>query len=81
MKFGLAFAAVFATALAMPSVDGHGADKADTPTCESHQTVVCNGNGNGGLVSLGNLLTGLLGESCAGGDVYCCSESDVEQVS
>jgi hypothetical protein len=49
-------------------------------TCSSGQTVVCKGNGNGGLVSLGNIATGLLGVSCAGGDVYCCSESDVEQV-
>ncbi|KAJ5587584.1 uncharacterized protein N7459_003349 [Penicillium hispanicum] len=79
MKFAVACAALFATtALAMPGSNGHSADKSDTPTCDSHQTVVCDG-GNGGLISLGNILTGLLGESCAGGDVYCCSESDVQQ--
>lgn len=49
-------------------------------TCESNQVVVCKGNGNAGLVSLGNIASGLLGESCSGGDVYCCSEKDVEQV-
>ncbi|KAJ5915683.1 hypothetical protein N7466_011616 [Penicillium verhagenii] len=49
-------------------------------TCKSDQVVVCQGNGNAGLISLGNIATGLLGESCSGGDVYCCSEKDVEQV-
>lgn len=49
-------------------------------TCEGNEVVVCNGNGNGGLISLGNIATGLLGESCSGGDVYCCSEEDVDQV-
>lgn len=49
-------------------------------TCESEQTVVCVGNGNGGLLSLGNIASGLLGDNCSGGDVYCCSEEDLEQV-
>ncbi|KAJ5938035.1 hypothetical protein N7454_004377 [Penicillium verhagenii] len=48
-------------------------------TCKSDQVVVCQGNGNAGLISLGNIASGLLGESCSGGDVYCCSEKDVEQ--
>lgn len=80
MKLILAYSALFATALAMPTSEGHGGDSGDSTVCDSHQTVVCSGNGNGGLLSLGNLLTGLLGESCSGGDVYCCSQSDVEQV-
>ncbi|KAJ5683286.1 hypothetical protein N7462_006451 [Penicillium macrosclerotiorum] len=49
-------------------------------TCESNQVVVCKGNGNGGLFSLGNIAPGLLGDNCSGGDVYCCSEEDVEQI-
>lgn len=52
---------------------------AESTTCESNQIVICSGNGNGGLVSLGNIAPGLLGDNCSGGDVYCCSE-DVEQV-
>ncbi|KAJ5111223.1 hypothetical protein N7532_001758 [Penicillium argentinense] len=82
MKFILACAAIFATtSLAMPTGDDvHVAREDDSTVCESHQTVVCSNNGNGGLLSLGNLLNGLLGESCSGGDVYCCSQSDVEQV-
>jgi hypothetical protein len=31
-------------------------------------------------LSLGNIAPGLLGDNCSGGDVYCCSEEDVEQV-
>lgn len=53
---------------------------AKSTTCESNQIVVCKGNGNGGLLSLGNIAPGLLGDNCSGGDVYCCSEEDVEQV-
>jgi hypothetical protein len=82
MKFFIA-SLLFATALAMPTSEGKvkGSDDDSGKTvCDSHQTVVCSNNGNGGLLSLGNLLTGLLGESCSGGDVYCCSQSDVEQV-
>ena len=51
-----------------------------TTTCASNQVVVCQGNGNAGLVSLGNIAPGLLGDNCSGGDVYCCSEDDVDQV-
>ncbi|KAJ5240285.1 hypothetical protein N7468_004904 [Penicillium chermesinum] len=79
MKLILAVLTLSAISMAMPTNDGHPGHPKDSPTvCESHQTVVCNG-GNGGLLSLGNLLTGLLGESCSGGDVYCCSQSDVDQ--
>lgn len=53
---------------------------AKSTTCESNQIVICKGNGNGGLLSLGNIAPGLLGDNCSGGDVYCCSEDDVEQV-
>lgn len=82
MKLIIACSALFATSLALPAAtkeEGHD-DGGDVTICESHQTVVCSGNGNGGLLSLGNLLTGLLGESCSGGDVYCCSQKDVQQV-
>ncbi|KAJ5975369.1 hypothetical protein N7481_009076 [Penicillium waksmanii] len=77
MKFFVA-SLLFATALAMPTSEGN--DDSGKTVCESHQSVVCDKNGNGGLLSLGNLLNGLLGESCSGGDVYCCSQSDIEQV-
>ncbi|KAJ6131141.1 hypothetical protein N7523_001601 [Penicillium sp. IBT 18751x] len=53
---------------------------AKSTTCDSDQVVVCKGNGNGGLVSLGNIAPGLLGVLCSGGDVYCCSEEDVQQI-
>ncbi|KAJ5984629.1 hypothetical protein N7481_006728 [Penicillium waksmanii] len=53
---------------------------AKSTTCESNQIVVCSGNGNAGLLSLGNIAPGLLGENCSGGEVYCCSEEDVEQI-
>ncbi|KAJ5910712.1 uncharacterized protein N7473_000015 [Penicillium subrubescens] len=34
----------------------------------------------GGSSPLNNLVTGLLRESCSGGDVYYCSQKDVEKV-
>ncbi|KAJ5358410.1 uncharacterized protein N7496_010823 [Penicillium cataractarum] len=83
MRYIFALPLLAVSALAMPTVDGHKEDSGGEPSeetvCESHQTVVCSDNGNGGLLSLGNLLAGLLGESCSGGDVYCCSQKDVEQ--
>lgn len=79
MRYIFALPVLAVSALAMPTDDGHRKG-ADATVCESHQTVVCSGNGNGGLLSLGNILSGLLGESCSGGDVYCCSQNDVEQV-
>ncbi|KAI2791800.1 hypothetical protein POX_c04679 [Penicillium oxalicum] len=89
MKFFLVLSLLAASALAIPadaaykpSSEKSGGEKSsgDTTVCSSKQTVVCSDNGNGGLLSLGNLLTGLLGESCSGGDVYCCSEEEVNQV-
>lgn len=78
--FGLPLLAV--SALAMPTDDGRKkpAEAEAETVCENHETVVCSDNGNGGLLSLGNLLNGLLGENCSGGDIYCCSQKDVEQV-
>lgn len=49
--------------------------------CSSNQQVVCKGNGNGGLLTLGNVLPGGLGVDCSGGDVYCCEKGAVEDVS
>lgn len=75
MKFILATLALVATALAgATNHNGGGA------TCDSDQTVVCTGNGNGGLLTLGNVAPGLLGSSCAAGDVYCCKKTDVDNV-
>lgn len=48
--------------------------------CAGKQTVVCQGQGNGGLITLGNVLPGALGENCAAGDVYCCSHDGIQQV-
>ncbi|KAJ5771960.1 hypothetical protein N7520_002489 [Penicillium odoratum] len=87
MRYIYILAALAASAIAMPTVDGNKGDDEDwdddndndKPTCDVHQTVVCSGNGNGGLLSLGNLLNGLLGESCSG-NVYCCDSEDVNQV-
>lgn len=73
MKYHFAVFALVATAIASST---GGKDK----VCKSDQTVVCKGNGNGGLLSLGNIAPGLLGEKCSGGNVYCCSTEDVKQV-
>ncbi|KAJ5999351.1 hypothetical protein N7451_007161 [Penicillium sp. IBT 35674x] len=70
---------VFFISLALASSAIAASIARSSTTCESDQVVVCKGNGNGGLISLGNIAPGLLGESCSGGDVYCCSEKDVEQ--
>jgi hypothetical protein len=48
--------------------------------CASHQEVVCQGQGNSGLITLGNALPRALAENCAAGDVYCCSHDDIQQV-
>ncbi|KAJ6115215.1 hypothetical protein N7486_000993 [Penicillium sp. IBT 16267x] len=82
MKYILAISALAMTAIAMPTDDGDKKSKDSDDAkyiCESHQTVVCDGNGKGGLLSLGNILSGLLGESCSGGDIYCCSSHDVAE--
>lgn len=69
MKFILIALTLAATAIAGDSGEGK--------VCKSGQSVVCSGNGNGGLLTLGNVAPGALGESCAGGDVYCCDDKDV----
>ncbi|CAI7670308.1 unnamed protein product [Penicillium pancosmium] len=66
----LAFAMV---ALALPSKPCDSCDKETGNVCDSNQSVVCKGNGNAGLITLGNVLPGALGVSCAPGAVYCCS--------
>lgn len=70
MKFFIAALTLAATAIA----GGSGT------TCSSGQRVVCKDNGNGGLLSLGNIAGGALGDSCSGGDVYCCSDKDIDEV-
>lgn len=74
MKFVFASFLFVATVLALPQNETGN-------VCASKQTVVCNSQGNGGLIALGNVLPGVLGENCAAGDVYCCSQDDVQQVS
>lgn len=74
MKFVFASFLLIATAMALSQNDAGN-------VCASKQTVVCNGQGNGGLIALGNVLPGALGENCAAGDVYCCSHDDIERVS
>ncbi|KAJ5175491.1 uncharacterized protein N7482_001368 [Penicillium canariense] len=76
MKYTLALSALFVTALAIPTGNG---GKGNERSCENHETVVCKGNGEAGLLSLGNILTGLLGSSCSNGNFYCCTTEDVEQ--
>ncbi|KAJ6437768.1 putative reverse transcriptase [Purpureocillium lavendulum] len=71
--------ALAATAFAAPGGHGGKTENSVGNVCSSKQTVVCQGQGNGGLITLGNVLPGALGENCAGGDVYCCSHDDVEQ--
>ncbi|KAJ5771961.1 hypothetical protein N7520_002490 [Penicillium odoratum] len=76
MKF--IFVTLALAASAMAGVTGDKGDK-DTKkaTCDVDQTVVCKDNGNGGLISLGNIANGALGDSCSG-DVYCCDKSGTE---
>ncbi|KAJ6115214.1 hypothetical protein N7486_000992 [Penicillium sp. IBT 16267x] len=71
MQFILVTLALAATAIAATT-----GGKGDGVTCKSDQQVVCKDNGNG-VLTLGNVLPGALGEDCSGGDVYCCSSSDV----
>lgn len=74
MKFYIAVLALAATVIASPPTEGHSS------VCSNDEVVVCQGNGKSGLISLGQIAPGLLGQSCAGGDVYCCSEKNVKQV-
>lgn len=69
MKFIFATLALVATALATSNGGGK--------TCKNGESVVCKGQGNAGLLSLGNVAPGALGDNCSGGDVYCCSTDDV----
>lgn len=69
MKFILIALTLAATAIAGGSDDGK--------VCKSGQSVVCSGNGNAGLLTLGNVAPGALGESCSTGGVYCCDDKDV----
>jgi glutamate synthase domain-containing protein 3 len=52
-----------------------------TKVCKSDQQIVCKDNGSGGVLTLGNILDGALGDSCSGGDVYCCDTKDIDDVS
>lgn len=74
MKYHFAVFALVATAIAS-TTDGQ-----KSGVCDNGQVVVCKGNGNAGLLTLGNIAPGLLGQSCSGGNVYCCSAKDVKQV-
>lgn len=77
MKFIFTTLALVATAFAAATNVQGGSGS----ICGSGQSVVCKDNGNGGLITLGNVAPGLLGDSCAGGDVYCCKDSDIGNVS
>ncbi|KAJ5630183.1 hypothetical protein N7528_003840 [Penicillium herquei] len=55
-----------------------GSNRAGDTICASDQCVVCSGNGQGGLLSLGNIAPGALGDACSGGDVYCCDNQAVQ---
>ncbi|GAB1201182.1 hypothetical protein APSETT444_010570 [Aspergillus pseudonomiae] len=63
------------TAAVLASLNG----PCDDCICASKETVVCQGQGNGGLITLGNASPGTLDENCAPGDVYCCAKDDVNQ--
>lgn len=75
MKFFIAALALAATAIAGDHDGGH-----EGAICDNGSTVVCKDNGNGGMFTLGNIAPGALGQSCTGGDVYCCKEEDIEDV-
>lgn len=76
MKFFIAVLALAATAIA----GDVGSEKEGSSTCDNGSSPVCKDNGNGGLLTLGNVATGALGESCSGGDVYCCTDKDIKDV-
>ncbi|KAJ5165783.1 hypothetical protein N7492_006079 [Penicillium capsulatum] len=76
MKYTVVLTALASTAIAVPTYNGDG--KTSDKSCSNEATIVCSGNGNGGLLSLGNIAPGLLGDYCSGGDVYCCSSNDVQ---
>ncbi|KAJ5681665.1 uncharacterized protein N7477_001605 [Penicillium maclennaniae] len=70
MKFFIAVLALAATAIAGDS---------DT-TCKSDQSMVCKDSSNGGFLTLSNIANGALGEDCSNGEVYCCSQKDIEDI-
>ncbi|GES65665.1 aldo/keto reductase family protein [Aspergillus terreus] len=72
MKIVFASFLFVATAIALPQNEAPN-------VCASKETVVCTGQGNGGLITLGNVLPGALGDNCAAGDVYCCPQDAVQQ--
>ncbi|KAE8323524.1 hypothetical protein BDV39DRAFT_208809 [Aspergillus sergii] len=72
MKFAFTSFLFVTTVIAVPQNEAGN-------VCASEQTVVCSGQGNGGLITLGNVMPGALGENCAAGKVYCCSHDDVQQ--
>ncbi|KAJ5633103.1 hypothetical protein N7490_009442 [Penicillium lividum] len=75
MKFIFVTLALAASAMAAATGDkGDKGDKDSKSVCDVDQTVVCKDNGNGSLISLGNIANGALGDSCSG-DVYCCNKS------
>lgn len=87
MKYLLAYSTLLAVVVARPTTScggggncGSKSSGGSAGTCNNDQTVVCRGNGVGELLSLGNILPGLLGQSCSGGNVYCCSTDAVDQV-
>jgi hypothetical protein len=87
MKVSLALLTFVTAVLAVPTEpcgtcgdQGDGQENGSGKVCSSEQTVVCQKQGNGGLITLGNVLPGALGVNCAGGDVYCCSDGDVQEV-
>lgn len=69
MKFFIAILALAATAIAGESAT----------ICKNEESVVCKGNG-GGVITLGNIANGALGEDCSTGEVYCCSNKDIKEV-
>lgn len=71
MRLIVTLFALMATALAgAPAAEGG-------KTCKNGQSVVCKDNGNGGILTLGNVAPGALGVDCSGGDTYCCDDKDV----
>lgn len=80
MKLQIAIFALVSTALASSASGGKGGKGGKGTVCAQDQTVVCKDNGNGGLLTLGNVAPGLLGQSCSGGNIYCCTTEEVEQV-
>ncbi|KAJ5116536.1 hypothetical protein N7456_000884 [Penicillium angulare] len=69
---------IFVTLALVAGVIAGNPHVAGGKSCSSGQSVVCKDNGNGGILTLGNVAPGALGVDCSGGDVYCCDDKDVE---